>query len=129
MQICGYTKHDKKLYARVIIPLKGSLNLWKIFYFGLCAQSTCSSGCLGINHSSLYNPTSVCIFTLFYTFPKVPTRRICLTLRVSLVGDPFLYSPVFNFWFRGNVLRRNEMLVTHRIDALCSPNRSKDGPL
>ena len=32
------------------------------------------------------------LHTLLNTFPLVLTRRICLTIKVSLVGDHFLYS-------------------------------------
>ena len=42
---------------------------------------------------TLYILTSICIFSiLFYTFPYVLTRRICLTVKAALVGDNFLYS-------------------------------------
>ena len=45
--------------------------------------------------------------TVLYTFPKVLTRTICLTVRASLVGDHFLYSHDLNVWFRCDVVRRN----------------------
>ena len=42
---------------------------------------------------TLYILTSICKFSiLFYTFPYVLTRRICLTVKAALVGDNFLYS-------------------------------------
>ena len=31
------------------------------------------------------------LYTLLYTFPLVLTRRICLTIKVSKVGNHFLY--------------------------------------
>ena len=48
-----------------------------------------------------------CLHTVLYTFPKVLTRTICLTVRASLVGDHLLYSHDLNVWFRGDVVRRN----------------------
>ena len=45
---------------------------------------------------------------VLHTFPKLLTRRI----QASLVGDHFLYSRGLNAWFRGDIEKRNEMLVT-----------------
>ena len=53
------------------------------------------------------------LHTVLYTFPKVLTRRICLTNK-SLVGDHFLYSHDLNVWFRDDIVRRNLMVATLR---------------
>ena len=42
------------------------------------------------------------LHTVLYTFPKVLTRRICLTIKASQVGDHFLYSHDLNVCFRGD---------------------------
>ena len=40
--------------------------------------------------------------TVLYTFPMVLTKRICLTIKASQVGDHFLYSHDLNVCFRGD---------------------------
>ena len=50
------------------------------------------------------------LLAVLYTFPKVPTRRICLTIKIFLVGDYFLYSREF----RVVIVKRNQMLITLR---------------
>ena len=50
--------------------------------------------------------------TVVYTFSKVLMRRICLTSRASLVADHFIYSCYFYVWYRGDIVRRNWLLVT-----------------
>ena len=54
------------------------------------------------------------ILTPFYTFCLVLTRRICLFIKASWVGNHFLYSHDYNEWFSSITVtvRRNEMLVT-----------------
>ena len=60
--------------------------------------------------SSLYIQSSICIFSLLFlhTFPKVLTRRVGLTFMSFL---SFLYSRDLNVWLRGDIVRRNWMLV------------------
>ena len=43
------------------------------------------------------------LLAVLYTFPEVPTRRICLTIKIFLVGDYFLYSREF----RVVIVKRN----------------------
>ena len=43
---------------------------------------------------------------VLFTFPKVVTRRICLTIKNFFVNDNFLYSHNVNVWFWG-VIRYN----------------------
>ena len=52
------------------------------------------------------------LHTPFYTFRLVLTRRICLFIKASWVGNHFLYSHDYNEWFSSITVRRNEMLVT-----------------
>ena len=63
---------------------------------------------LAVCHSNV----SMCIHhTVLYTFCKVLMRRICLTIKVF--GRWSLTSSFnFNVWFRGIILKRNQMLVT-----------------
>ena len=49
-----------------------------------------------------------------YTFFKVLIRRICLTIKSFLNDDHFLYSHDLNVRFRGDIVRRNLMLITPR---------------
>ena len=52
--------------------------------------------------------TSVCIFSiLFYTFPKMLTRRICLLIKSFFRWRSFPSSCDLNGWFRGDITRRN----------------------
>ena len=51
--------------------------------------------------------------TVLPTFPKVLTRRICLKAK-NFFGDHDLYSRDLDVWFRGDIGRRNWMLVTLR---------------
>ena len=55
------------------------------------------------------------LHTLFYTFPLVLIRRICLTIKVSQVGDHFLNSHNLNEWFSSIAVRRNYVLITIRV--------------
>ena len=41
------------------------------------------------------------LHTVLFTFPKVVTRRICLTIKNFFVSDNFLYSHNVNVWFGG----------------------------
>ena len=52
------------------------------------------------------------LHTVLYTFPKVLTRRICLPIKASPIGDHFLNSHDLNVWFRSDIPGRNLMLVT-----------------
>ena len=54
-----------------------------------------------LDHNPLHPNNSMLIPS---KFPKVLTRRI--------VGDHFLHSHDLNLWFRGDIVRRNKMLVT-----------------
>ena len=47
------------------------------------------------------------LHTALYTCLKVLNRRICLTVKSSLVVDHFLYSYNLNVWFMGDIIRRN----------------------
>ena len=49
-----------------------------------------------------------------YTFFKVLIRRICLTIKSFLNDDHFLYSHDLTVRFRGDIVRRNLMLITPR---------------
>ena len=62
--------------------------------------------------SKLINPLHFTISlhicqTVLYTFPKVLTRRICLTIKASQIGDHFLYSHDLYDWFSSITVRRN----------------------
>ena len=60
-----------------------------------------------ININPLHpNISGQILHTVLYTFPKVLTRRICLTIKASQVGDHFLYSHGLNVCFRGDSDRR-----------------------
>ena len=54
------------------------------------------------------------LHTVLYTSPKVLTRRICLRIKSFFFGDHSLYSHNLNVWFRGDIVRRNRILVTLR---------------
>ena len=58
----------------------------------------------------LYTLTSVCIFYFLMCWQ----REFNYHLRASLAGDLFLYSHDLNDWFRGDILRRNWLLITSR---------------
>ena len=47
------------------------------------------------------------LHTLLYTSPLVLTRRICLSIKASSVGDHFLYSHHFHVWLWDGIVRRN----------------------
>ena len=61
-----------------------------------------------------YTQTPIGIFCIFFlsTFPKVPTRRIRLTIKSFFCWDHFLYSRDLNEWFVGDIVRRNKIPVT-----------------
>ena len=52
------------------------------------------------------------LHTVLYTSPKVLTRRICLRIKSFFFSDHSLYSHDLNVWFRGDIVRRNRILVT-----------------
>ena len=54
------------------------------------------------------------LHTVLYTSPKMLTRRICLRIKSFLFGDHSLYTCNLNVWFRGDIVRRNRILVTLR---------------
>ena len=54
------------------------------------------------------------LHTVLYTFSYVLPRRICLTIKASLVGDHFFYSPDLSVRFKGDLTERNWMLVIPR---------------
>ena len=60
--------------------------------------------------------TSVCIFSILFSIHllRMLTRRICLRIKSFFFGDHFLYSCNLNVWFRGDIVRRNRILVTLR---------------
>ena len=47
-----------------------------------------------------------------YSCPKVLTRRIFVTIKSFFAGDHILYSPDLNVLFRGDIVMRNQMLIT-----------------
>ena len=47
------------------------------------------------------------LHTIPNTFPKILTRKSCLTTESSFVGDHFLYSHDVNVGFRVDIVRRN----------------------
>ena len=49
---------------------------------------------------------------LYWGRSNFQAQKIMSTTRVSLVGDHCLYSHDLNVWFRGDIVRRNWMLVT-----------------
>ena len=68
-----------------------------------------------INNNPLHPKISMHILrTVLYTFQQVLTRVTGLTIRASLVGDHSLYSWDLNVGFRGDIVRRIQMLVTLR---------------
>ena len=52
--------------------------------------------------------------TVPYTFPYVLNGEFVEQSRVSSVVGHFLYSIDLNVSFRGDIVRRNRMLVTYR---------------
>ena len=68
---------------------------------------SCSSyGGIGINPLRP-NIRMHILHTVLYTFLEVLKRRICWTVRSSLVVDHFLDSHDLNVRFRGDIVRRN----------------------
>lgn len=63
---------------------------------------------------ALYTLTPVCKFSVlfFQIFPRVLSRRNCLTIRTVSSSQHFLYSNDFNFWFRGDT-------IGEKFDVLC----------
>ena len=57
---------------------------------------------------TLYTLTPVCKFSVlfFQIFLRVLSRRNCLTIRNVSSSQNFLYSNDFNFWFRGDTIRK-----------------------
>ena len=47
------------------------------------------------------------ILHILDTILKVLTKKICLKIKSSLVGDHFFYSRDLNVWFRGDIIGRN----------------------
>ena len=89
-----YSKHDKMLYARVVVPLKCILKWWKfsklalwicLFFWVLSTlkQSTLLKMWSWPQHFNLLqSEISMHILqTVFYTFRQVLTRRICLMIK------------------------------------------------
>ena len=64
----------------------------------------------------LYTLTSVCIFSILFSihFLRCWQREFNHHPRASLAGDLFLYSHDLNDWFRGDIVRRNWLLITPR---------------
>ena len=54
------------------------------------------------------------LHTVLYTFLKVLTTGICLMIKSILTLLSFLYSYDLTFSFRGDIVMRNYMLITHR---------------
>ena len=52
------------------------------------------------------------LLVVLSTFPKVLIRRIVKQSRASLVGDHYSNSCHLNVLFRGDIVRRHEVLVT-----------------
>ena len=68
---------------------------------------------------NLFNPLYLNIsmhilHTVLNTFLKVLKRRICLTVKSSLVVDHFPYSHDLNVWIQGDIVERNYVLVSLR---------------
>ena len=89
-----YPEHDKMLYVRVVVPLKGILKWWKfsnlalwicLFFWLLSTlkQSTLLKMWSWPQHFNLLqSEISMHILqTVFYTFHQVLTRRICLMIK------------------------------------------------
>ena len=75
--------------------------------------------------SILYTSTSCSehiLYTIFYTVCKVLTRRICLTIKNFFIFWSFPCSRDLDVWFRGDIVRRNQMLVTHRDQRVITEN-------
>ena len=66
---------------------------------------------------TLYTLKSVCIFSiqLFIYFLRCWQGEFVYQSKASFVGDHFLYSHDLNMWFRGDIVRRNLMQVTHTV--------------
>ena len=76
-----------------------------------------------ISEQLFFNPLHPNIsIHILLTFPKVLTRRICLTVSASLVGEHFLYSHDPKVWFRNGSEGRNWILVTPRVNGGPSPS-------
>ena len=52
------------------------------------------------------------LHAVLYTFPMLLRRRICLTIKMFLVGDHFLYSHELYVSFSHDAIRRNKMVVS-----------------
>ena len=65
---------------------------------------------------TIYTLKSGCIFSILFSihFLKCWREEFVWQSRTSLVGDHFLYSRDPHGWFRGDIVRRNYMLVTLR---------------
>ena len=63
---------------------------------------------------TLYTLKSVYIFSIlfFIHFLRCWQGEFVYRSKASFVGDHFLYSHNLNMWFRGNIVRRNCMLIT-----------------
>ena len=63
---------------------------------------------------TLYTQISVCIFSIQFSinFPRCWWGEFVSQIRTSLIGDHFFYSYDPNFWFKGDISRRNEKPVT-----------------
>ena len=63
---------------------------------------------------ALYTLTPVCKLSVlfFQIFPRVLSRRNCLTIRNVSSSQHFLYSNDFNFWFRSDT-------IGEKFDVLC----------
>ena len=65
---------------------------------------------------TLYTLTSVCIFSILFPmhFQRGWQGEFVSQSRAALVGDHLLYSHNFHVWFRCEIVRRNQMLVSLR---------------
>ena len=63
---------------------------------------------------TLYTQISVCIFSIQFSinFTRCWWGDFVSQIRASLIGDHFFYSYDPNFWFKGDISRRNEKPVT-----------------
>ena len=66
--------------------------------------------------------TSVCIFSILFSihFLRCWQGEFVWQSRASLVVDHFLYSHYGVRWFRGDIVRRNQMSVNLRVKELMS---------
>ena len=108
---------------RRVLLIKGSLGLKcthhaflkeaMMLFSWLCSLAF---GFIPVKGLTLYTLTSVCIFSILFSthFQRGWQGEFVSQSRAALVGDHLLYSHDFHVWFRADIVRRNQMLVTFR---------------